>query len=118
MLVKVYKGGNPGNGFSRCAGVHSLGVFGGCESERCALRPLQRLGGKGCRRWTASWARGPLLHAAEGHLSGHALASAAEAAGLPVLHVAPESTVGEGIATAASFALISAPPTPGSPQTV
>jgi len=60
----------------------------------------------------------PLLHSAEGHLSGHALASAAEAAGLPVLHVAPESTVGEGIATAASFALISAPPTPGSPQTV
>jgi hypothetical protein len=45
----------------------------------------------------------PLLHAAEGQLSRHALASAAEAEGLPVLHVAAVSAVGEAIAAAAPF---------------
>jgi len=37
-----------------------------------------------------------------GQLSRHALASAAEAEGLPVLHVAAESAVGEAIAAAVS----------------
>jgi hypothetical protein len=44
----------------------------------------------------------PLLHATEGDLSRRASASAAEAEGLPVLYIVPESTVGEGIATAVS----------------
>ncbi len=50
----------------------------------------------------------PLLHAAEGQLSRHALASAAEAEGLPVLHVAAESAVGavSRIGRAAAAALV------------
>jgi hypothetical protein len=44
----------------------------------------------------------PLLLAAEGQLSRHGLASAAESEGLPELHVAPVSAVGEAIAAAVS----------------
>jgi hypothetical protein len=38
MRVKVITSKSPGNGFSRRAGMHRA-IFGGCDLERCALRP-------------------------------------------------------------------------------
>src|SRR5437868_5792023 len=42
----------------------------------------------------------PLLHAAEGQMSREALSRAAEAEGLPVIHVAPERAASEAVVAA------------------
>lgn len=77
-------GGDKGAHLRRFAGARSKSFAAG-QLRACALfgrpkplPPLDRILGSH-----------PLLHAAEGQPSRHALASAAEAEGLPVLHVAP-----------------------------
>lgn len=66
--------------------VASAAVWAGGELDACALfgqpRPLPSLG-----RILSSH---PLLHAAEGQLSGDAVAAEAEMEGLRVAHIAPE----------------------------
>ncbi len=42
----------------------------------------------------------PFLHAAEGQMSRVALSMAAEAEGVPVIHIAPERATGEAVASA------------------
>jgi hypothetical protein len=53
----------------------------------------------------------PLLHAAEGQMSREALSRAAEAEGLPVIHVAPERAASEAVVAAvARIGRIAGPP--------
>lgn len=78
------------------AGLRSCALFG----QPKPLPPLERI-----------LTSHPLLHAAEGQMSREALSRAAEAEGLPVIHVAPERAASEAVVAAvARIGRIAGPP--------